>query len=262
MKSASALFLVAFMIDASIGHAASIFDGTWRPDPQKAGPTQKPDRLELSNGQYHCLSCAPPYEVKADGVDHPVVGNQYYDSISITVVDAGKITKTGKKHGNTVLKSIVAVSPDDRTLTEMQTLLGMGDHPLELTSTSARVSAGQRGSHAVSGSWQLIETDLTHHDEDTTYKISGNTLSMSDRMGRSFTAKLDGTDAPYKGDARFTSVSVKLLDARTIEESDKKAGEVVLIDRLSIDPDGKTVHVRFDDTHGKVQHQTGHKLPG
>ena len=261
MKSASALAFVALMIVSPFGHAQSIFDGTWRPDPQKPAPTQKPDSFELSNGQYRCLSCTPPYEVKTDGTDQPVTGNPYYDTISITVIDARKIAKTAKKkNGETVMKSSVVVSADGRTETETQTVFGMGPRPLELTSKSSRVSAGRPGSHLLSGAWQLLETDLTNHDEDTTYKISDNTLTMSDHMGRSFTARLDGTDAPYKGDPKFTSVSVKMLDGRTIEESDKNGGKVVLIDRWSIDPDGKTLHVRFDDTHGKVQEQTGHKL--
>ena len=83
---------------------------------------------------------------------------------------------------------------------------------------------------------------------------------MSDKMGRSFKAKLDGSDAPYVGDSSFTAVSVKLINARTIEEYDKKDGKVVKISRWSVDPDGKTIRARFDDTHGKVQEQLGRKL--
>ena len=86
----------------------------------------------------------------------------------------------------------VVVSAVGGTKTEKQTLIGMAPRPVELTSKSSRVSAEMPGSHLISGEWQLIETDLTNHDEDTTYKISGDTLTMSDRMGRSFTAKLDG----------------------------------------------------------------------
>jgi hypothetical protein len=83
---------------------------------------------------------------------------------------------------------------------------------------------------------------------------------MSDRAGRSFSAKLDGTEAPYIGDPRFTSVSVKLIDSRTIEESDKNQDKIVLITRWTVGPDGTTMHVRFDNTQGFVQEQTGHKI--
>jgi hypothetical protein len=56
-------------------------------------------------------------------------------------------------------------------------------------------------------------------------------------------------------------VSVKLLDARTIEERDKRDGKVVKITRWAVTADGKTIHARFDDTHGRIQEQDGHKLP-
>jgi hypothetical protein len=83
---------------------------------------------------------------------------------------------------------------------------------------------------------------------------------MSDRMGRSFSAKLDGSDAPYRGSDEFTSVSLRKIDDRIIEESDKKDGVVVKISRWTAASDGKSIHARFDDTHGHVQEQDGHKV--
>ena len=106
----------------------------------------------------------------------------------------------------------------------------------------------------------MTDGDLTNHAEDTIFQVSEKTLSMSDRMGRSFSAKLDGTDAPYKGSHEFTSVSLKMIDDHTIEESDKKDGKLVKVSLWAVGPDGKTMHVRFDDTQGHVQEQTGHKV--
>jgi hypothetical protein len=56
-------------------------------------------------------------------------------------------------------------------------------------------------------------------------------------------------------------VSLKKVDDNTIEESEKKDGKVVKISRWTVASDGKTIHVRFDDTHGHVQEQDGHKVP-
>lgn len=240
-------------------HAQQAFSGTWRPDPQKPGPSQKPDTYDLTGGLYSCSSCEPPYQMKADGADHPVPGNRY-DTLSIKVVDDRTLARTAKKGGQIVAETRATVSADGKSLTEQQTVFGMASHPLELTRRSSRVAAPPAGSHQIAGSWRLLETDLTHHDEDTTYTVNGDTLSMTDRMGRSFTAKVDGTDATYEGDPHFTSVSVKLLNPTTLEESDKKDGKVVQVNRWSIEPDGKTMHARFDDTHGHIQEQTGHKV--
>lgn len=241
--------------------AQSAFQGTWRPDPQKPSPNAKPDTVALINGEYACQSCSPAYKVVADGRDHAVAGSPYYDNLSVSIVDGRTIIRTAKKDGKTIAEIKDVVSADGTSKTSTQTVTGMMPQPVELTSTYSRVAAGAKASHAVSGQWREIQTDLTHHDEDTTYKVSGNKLTMSDRMGRSFSATLDGADAPYSGDSSFTSVSIKKIDKNTIEESDKKDGKVVQINRWSIDPDGTTIHARFDDTHGHIQEQIGHKLP-
>src|SRR5208337_1449574 len=178
MRTIRVLAFFGLVFVAPIGMAQSVFDGTWRPDPQKPSATRAPDVFELANGLYDCQSCKP-----------------HYDTLSVAVIDDRTIMKTAKNSGKTVMEMKAVVSADGNSETEQRTMYGMGPHPIELTSKSSRVSAGPQGSHRLSGGWQLIETDLTNHDEDTTYKISGDTLTMSDRMGRSFVAKLDGTDA-------------------------------------------------------------------
>jgi hypothetical protein len=111
------------------------------------------------------------------------------------------------------------------------------------------------------GAWKVVAMDLLNHDEDTVYRIDGDTLRMTDQLGRSFDAKLDGTEAPYHGDPRFTGVSLQVIDERTIEERNLRDGVIVQATRWRVEPDGRTMHVRFDDLHGHVMEQTGHKLP-
>lgn len=195
-----------------------------------------------------------------DGHDQTIEENPNYDTLSLTVVDDRTVSKIAKKGGKVVLEAKVVVSADGTTKTEVQTLYDMAPRPIEFTTHSTRVSAGPKGSHAVSGEWRVTDGDLTNHAEDTIFQVGENKLSMSDRMGRSFSAKLDGTDAAYDGSDEFTSVSLKLIDTHTMEESDKKDGKIVKISLWSVRPDGKTMHVRFDDTHGHIQEQDGHKV--
>jgi hypothetical protein len=252
--------LIGLLLLPALCMAQSAFEGTWRPDPQRPTHPGEPQTAVLIKGEYECPSCMPPYTVKADGHDHPLQGNPYYTTINIAVIDDHNITKTGKKDGKITLDTKVTVSADGATKTEVQTLIGMAPVPIELTSKFSRVSAGKPGSHLVSGGWQMTEMDVSNHVEDTTFKVSGGALSMIDRMGRSFTAKFDGTPAPYKGSDEFNGVSLKLIDARTIEESDLNDGNVVKISRWALSPDGQTIHARFDDTHGHIQEQDGHKV--
>jgi len=248
----------ALLLLSTATFGQSPFDGTWRPDPERDGPNTKPEEYLLSAGTYECRSCTPPYKVPADGQYHPVTGNPMYDSMSVRVADDGSVYKSAKKGGNPAAEIHVTISPDGNSLFEQQRLFGMSPEPIDLTSKLTRVGTG---GPSLSGKWRRIETDLTHHEEDTTLKVVNQTVSMSDRMGRSFQAKMDGTDAPYRGSRQFDTVAVKLINPRTLEESDKKGGAVVKICTWTIDPDGTTMHARFDDLHGHIQHQTGHKLP-
>jgi hypothetical protein len=238
----------------------SVFSGTWRPDSQKFGPTRKPDVIELVNGIYDCQTCTPPYKIKADGADQKISANPYYDTLGVEIADDRTVKKTAKRGGITVFESKIVVSADGRTMTEVQTMYDMAPRPIEMTMHSTRVSAGTLGAHLISGGWRMTDGDVSNHAEDTIFKVTGDTLSMSDRMGRSFSAKLNGTEAPYEGSDEFNGVSLKMIDDHTIEETGKKGGKVVKVSTWSVGPDGTTMHVRFDDTHGHVQEQTGRKV--
>lgn len=242
--------------------AHSVFDGTWRPEyPQKVSPGAKHDVITLQNGAFDCSSCVPPYTVAADGVDHPVTNNPEYDTRNIRVVDARTVVRTAKKAGKVVYESKLIAGEDGTTLTEWQTVIGETAHPIVVRIRSRRIGTAVPQLHAISGEWQRLDYDLPNNDEDTTFHVDRGTLSMSDKMGRSFAARLDGSDAPYVGSPEFTSVSVQQLDSRTLEERDKKDGKVVKVTRWAVDPDGRTIHARFEDSHGRVQEQAGHKVP-
>jgi hypothetical protein len=88
---------------------------------------------------------------------------------------------------------------------------------------------------------------LSENAMDVTYKATGDTLSMSDNAGNSYTAKLDGKDYPYKGDAGITAVAVRKIDARTIEESYKRNGKTIAVTRLTVAPDGKVLSASYQD---------------
>ena len=95
-------------------------------------------------------------------------------------------TKIAKKNGNKIFESKITVSADGKTKTEVQTMYDMAPRPIEMTTHSSLVSAGSQGSHLMSGAWRMTDGDVSNHAEDTIFKISGKTLQMSDRMGRSF----------------------------------------------------------------------------
>ncbi len=52
--------------------AQNAFDGTWKFNLNDAQFPKKPDVVLLQDGMYHCKTCVPPIDVKADGQDQPV----------------------------------------------------------------------------------------------------------------------------------------------------------------------------------------------
>jgi len=85
-------------------------------------------------------------------------------------------------------------------------------------------------------------------------------LTMSNQTGQSYTAKLDGTEAPYKGDPGTTSVSVKKTGPNGIDETDKRDGKVISIAHMTVSADGKTLTFAVEDKlHGTTAKFTAQK---
>jgi hypothetical protein len=256
---------------------SSVFDGTWRPDYAPPGPDEPLAVYSLANGEFECRSCEPPLRVPADGQPNPVAGNARLDSMAVTVVNDRTVRQVGRRRGAAVYESETVIDAGGKTRIETRTAWMMVDgEPVPIMSAASgdpngprpalfrfefeRVGAAERRAHLLTGSWRMTSMDLLNHDEDTTYRVVDGHLSMTDLMGRSYRAPLDGMVVPYVGDPRFTSVSVRQLDDRTIEESNLKGETVVQVTRWSVDADGQTMHVRFDDGHGHVMEQSGHRL--
>jgi hypothetical protein len=224
--------------------AQSSFDGTWKVDLQSAQFPTKPDVYLLQNGTYECKTCVPPISVKADGLDHKVTGHPYYDAVSIKVVDSNTIEETDKRNGKTVATSKMTVSEDGKTLHfEFTDSSNSNADPVTGKGTAVRVEPGPAGSQAISGSWRTTKLEnVSANGVSFTLKVDGDTVHMTSPTGQSYTANLNGTDAPYNGDPGITSVSVKRIDKNTIEETDMRDGKPISVARMTVSPDGKTLN--------------------
>jgi hypothetical protein len=80
-----------------------------------------------------------------------------------------------------------------------------------------------------------------------TFKVEGDSLTMTTPTGQSYTAKLDGTEAPFKGHPGTTSVLVKGLANNSVEEIDKQGGEVISATLMTVSADGKSMIVSTAD---------------
>jgi hypothetical protein len=239
--------LMGFLMPV-LATAQSDFDGTWKVDLNKAVMPNEPDVFLLQNGMYQCKTCVPTISVKADGEDQAITGNPYYDKMSIKVLDDRSIERTEKKNGKTVATSKIMVSPDGSTATfEFTDNSNTNADPVTGKGNMTRVAKSKHpaGSHAISGSWRASKLESVSDNALTfTFKVEGESLNMMTPTGQSYTAKLDGTEAQYKGDPGINAVSVVRLGKDTFVETDKRDGKAIKVTRVMVAADnGKTINM-------------------
>jgi hypothetical protein len=241
------LLLSLLVLGASAALAQSAFDGTWRLNTQSA-QIKANDKFSLENGMYRCDTCVPKIAVKADGQDQKVSGSPYLDTLSVTVVNDRSVETNGKKAGKHSGTTKMTASEDGKTLTTDWSFISESGQEAHGRFTSERVGEEVAGANKVSGEWHpnKIE-DASDSAKDFTFKVTADEISMNDPTGDSYTAKFDGKDYPYKGDPGTTSVTVRKIDANTIEETDKRNGKVISVARMTVDPDGKTMKLAIQD---------------
>jgi hypothetical protein len=253
MKTTFFFVALAAMLPA-LAAAQNSFDGTWKIDLNKVDFSKKPDVFLLQNGMYECKTCTPPYKVKADGTDQSVSGHPYFDTVAIKIVNDHEIEETDKKGGKVVTTTTVSSDGKTSTITFSDSSNTNGGPPVTGKIEAMLVAKGPAGSHAISGSWRAAKVaNLSDNGIVWTYKISGDELTMTNQSGQSYTAKLDGTDAPMKGDPGVTSVSVKMMGKGMLEEIDKRGGKVISVQMMTLAADGKSAKISVDD---KLQNRT------
>jgi hypothetical protein len=227
--------------------AQNAFDGTWKADVGSAQMPKKPDVYMLKGDTYSCKSCVPAITVKADGMDHAVTGHPYYDMEAVKVVDDHTIQITQKKNGKVVATATNTVAPDGKTMTfEFSDSSATNSAPVVGKGTQMRVAAGLAGAHAVSGSWRTTSfATISDNGLTTTFKVDGDMLTMTTPTGQKYTAKMDGTEAPFSGDPGLTAVSVKKMGANEIQETDKRGSKVMGVQTMTVSADGKKIHVVY-----------------
>lgn len=235
----------------SAAAGSSTIDGTWKADVSTFQIDAKPDVFMVKDGKYTCSTCIPPLTLAADGAFHPVTGRPYADAISVKVVDASTVTRTGQKGGRETGSSTMKVSPDGKTLTvDWKDSSTPNTPPVTGEYTETRVGPAEAGAHAISGSWKADKVSNASEDAlTTTYKMSGDTLTSSS-AGQSYTAKIGGPEAPVQGDIGGTTVSVEKVGDGAIRETFHRQGKVISVVNSTVGADGKMAVVVEDKRQG------------
>ena len=209
--------------------------------------SQEPYTFSVNNGMYDCDSCAPKIMVKADSQDQSV-GGQPYDTISIEVVNPGTIHVVTKKSGKITSDSNRTVSRDGNSLGISSTNYPAdGSQAFHAESMWTRVSDGPAGSNKTSGSWRVQYVNEDSAGLTSTWKVTGDEVSISTPTGENWQAKIGGGESPVKGIYADETVSVKKLGPRELEITYKRDGKVYVIDQVTVDADGKKMTTVSDN---------------
>lgn len=227
-------FVSAAPRQSPAGGTETALNGTWKIDAAQTKFSPKPISFYISQGWYHCTSCNPAIDIKADGTDQPVQGHAF-NTLSMRVVDDHTVEEIGKKNGRVTFEQSYTVSKDGKMLTAKITSHPMdGSGPITTEGTAKRVGMAPMGVHAASGDWQLQKFNQSANGLTFTYKVNGDELAMTDPTGESYTANLDGTDAPVKGAYGYDTVSIKKVGPNSIEETDKLNGRVIDVSKIIV----------------------------
>jgi hypothetical protein len=240
------ILVSALLLVPAVALASSAFNGTWKTRLDSMKTTGKPDVIAVADGTYTCSSCQGDIKVKADGADHRVTGNDYYDSVAVKIVDPKTVEITNKLAGKVIVTNTMTVSADGSTLSGKFTDYS-GAKPAIGAYTEKRVAAAAAGAQAISGSWQQDQASEANDALRTvSYEMAGDHFSMH-WNGQSYDAKFDGKEYPITGDPGHTVVSLKRLDDHTVVETDRRKGKVTDEIRIAASRDGKTVDVTDKD---------------
>jgi hypothetical protein len=244
-----------------VAWAQAPFDGTWVTKEDTIKITGKPDTYLVKDGMFTCDACVPTLKIKADGSDQKVTGHAYFDTAAARVLDAQRVEMTTHAAGKMVGKRTMTVSADGKTMTD-EFVDYTGSTPARGIVAFSRVASGPAGAHALSGSWhaETQGTKLPSEFLSVTYKETPNGLKMSSPTGQSFDAKFDGKDYLTAGDPGKTMVSLKRIDARTIQETDSRQGKVTDVFVYKLSADGKTMQTTDEDkSHDNTMSFTAEK---
>jgi hypothetical protein len=232
--------------------AAGAFDGTWKLRTDSVKVSGSPDVFVIADGMYTCSSCVPQIKVKADGTDQKVTGHPYYDTVNVKILSPTAVEVADTQAGKPSVTVTYSVSADGKVLTG-KFVDNTGAKTATGSFTETRIAAGPAGAHAVSGTWQPgALSDANEAARTYRYALTADAFSAQ-WNGQHYDAKFDGGKYPVAGDPGHTQVTLKKVDANTLDETDYRMGKVTDEIHYAAAKDGKTIDVTDKDVqHGQT----------
>lgn len=227
------LVLLACLFATAAFAADDPMVGAWKLNPQKSKLVDEMKVASLGGNKYSFNFGGPQSEtIVADGTDQPGLGGT---TLAVTPGQADW-TVVRKKDGRVQLRAIWTLSADGKQLHDDYTEFAGDGKSMHVDYVYDRRAPGQ----GFAGDWvstsQQIDTEYIL--EMRAYEGGGLTMLIPSE-GVEKNLVFDNKDYPNAGSERVTSS--RRVNDRTIEVTDKRNGDVVSTQEISISEDGKTL---------------------
>jgi hypothetical protein len=220
------------------------FAGTWVLQPELTEYPIGALSIKVDHGIFQRLDCKEPFDVPADGVDHPVA-RALFDSIAVQVRGHNRLEMTQKVADRVTWRGVYTVSSDRRSLT-----LEFDDRRASVPVTGAIRYAREgepAGMTALTGTWRPQSmTRLSDSGQTMAFHDTDNGIAMSAADGRSFEAKFDRQYYPVQGPLGET-IAVGRPAPATLQLNMTKNGRPIDVSRATVADDGQSMTVRQVD---------------
>jgi hypothetical protein len=229
--------LAATALGPHAAHCQSPFDGTWKIDAGRTTFTHSQETFLIKRERYRCDTCDPPLSVRADGTDHRVKNNAYFDTINVTILDDSTVEEEAKNHGKTVMTSKLVASRDGKTATlewsEPGTRSG-GPGAGGVTLTRIGMRKHSDVSHVLSGSW-AVTGYVNPSDNTFTLRVEddGKAISVTTAEGNVYRTPLSKVESPS---VAKDGASASLGGTYSFTETLHRGGRAIREHRLMINP--------------------------
>ena len=247
--------VLAMACMAVAAHAGSPFAGTWVADLRATEFSLRPLELSITNGKYKRASCWVADEVAADGAEHALGDNPFFDAMSVRIVDPLHVEVTQKSAGRTTWTGAYSVAADLRSMT-LRFTDGRATEPVTGLIRYEREGEPTSGAHALTGTWQGKElAELSPSGRSMTIEDIDNGVTLHAADGRNFAIRFGGrSNEPLHGYLEGAMVHVGRRTPNTLQINRTQNGTLVEMVLGQVSGDGQSME--YGQTDWPCQSQT------
>lgn len=215
------------------------FVGEWKLDPSKSKlvDEMKVEKVEVNKYTFD-FGGGSPETIAVDGTDQPG-GSDTTLSVTAEGPDRWKVVRK-KKDGHILLTASWALSQDGKTLRDEFTSFDPSGAPSTVHYVYERTAPGSGFAADWVGTSDTVPASITLRVR----AYEGDGLSIENESAhRTKNMKPDGKDYPIAGPdvAPGTTSSLRRVDERTLELTDKLGGKALDTQQLALSSDGRTM---------------------